>query len=61
MESALGLALDGLGEIFGRDTAEREIDAGKVLSIECIELRVVCRAVLGAKPPTPIAALGGKQ
>src|SRR5690348_3243833 len=32
-----------------------------MLPVKRIELRVVRGAVLGAEPPTPIAALGGKE
>jgi len=49
-------ALDGFGEFFGSDLTKREINFGEVFAVEGVELCVVCGAVLGTKPPTPVAA-----
>src|SRR6266849_2424022 len=61
LKGVLGLALDGLGQFFGGDLAQREINGGQMLAIEGVEFGVVGGAVLGAEPPAPVATLGGEQ
>src|SRR5438034_9087062 len=49
-------ALDGFGQLFGRDLAKREVNFGEVLAVEGIKFGVVCGAVFGTEPPAPVAA-----
>src|ERR1700730_163908 len=61
LQGVLGLALDGLGELFGCDLAEREVHACEVLAIERVEFSIVGRAVLRAEPPAPVAAFSSQE
>ena len=61
MNCVFGATLDGLRKFFGRNLAKREIDPRQVLSIECVKFGIVGGAVLGTKPPAPVAALGGQE
>src|SRR6266446_6774906 len=61
LQGVLGLVLDGLCEFFRSNLAEREVHAGKVLAIQRVKFSVVGRAVLGAKPPAPVAAFRGEK
>src|SRR6266478_3845446 len=57
----LGAPLDGLGQFFWSDPPQSEVDGRQVIPKESVEFRVVRRAVLGAEPPAPIAALRGEK
>src|SRR5260370_25487180 len=61
MQGVLGLALDGLGQLFRRDLAEREIHSGEMLAIEGVEFRIVGGAVLRTEPPAPVAAFRDQE
>src|SRR5579859_7451147 len=61
MQCMLGQTLNRFRQIVGSKLAERDVDAGKVLAIERVKLRVVCGAMLGAIPPAPVASFGSKQ
>src|SRR5258708_34495439 len=47
-------ALNRLGQFFRRHLSQREIDSGQMLAVQRIKFRVVCSAVFGAEPPTPV-------
>src|SRR5579863_2895922 len=49
------------GECFGRSEPKEVVDVREMIAIKLIEFGPVVRAVLGAVPPVPIAALGDQQ
>jgi len=57
----LRATLDRLRKVLRRNFTEREINSREMLSIQRVELRIVCSAVLGTKPPSPVAALSGQE
>src|SRR6266481_4098708 len=54
-------ALNGFREFLGGHLPEGQVDGRQVLAEKRVELRVIRGAVFRAKPPAPIAALGGQQ
>src|SRR5579872_447728 len=58
---AFGSTLDGMCQRIGSVLAQGVVNFGQMVAVERVEFRIVGRGVLGPVPPTPIAALSGKD
>src|SRR5215468_4985241 len=61
MQGAFRLTLDRLRQFVWCNDSQSAINSCEMFTIERVELRIIRRAVLGSKPPAPVAALGSQQ